>query len=1049
MSVQGLPPKQGLYDPRFEHDACGIGFVAHIKGQKSNRIVKQALTALRNMDHRGAQGSEVNTGDGAGILLQIPHIFFRQNCLNLQIELPEPEYYGVGMVFLPQDEPLRRKFEQVVEKVIAEEGQTLLGWRTVPVNNQSLGDVAKSGEPFVRQVFVGRSSDLSDADAFERKLYVIRKRAEHAIRRPETAGRQLFYVASLSCRTIVYKGMLTTSQLEEYYPELLDESVETALALVHSRFSTNTFPSWERAHPNRFLIHNGEINTLRGNVNWMHARQALLESDFFGDDINKLLPIIDEDGSDSAMFDNTLEFLVLAGRSLPHAAMMMIPEPWSNHETMSPEKRAFYEYHSCLMEPWDGPAAMVFTDGKQIAAVLDRNGLRPARYYVTKDDLIVLASEVGVLDIPAKDVVQKERLHPGRMLLVDLQEQRIVSDDEVKEKIAREFPYRAWLDEHLVPLDELPDPVHVHGPDHKTLQRRQTAFGYTYEVLDKMVKPMAQDAVDPIGSMGVDAPLAVLSKKPQPLYNYFKQLFAQVTNPPIDAIREEIITATTTTLGPERNLLDPQPESCRQIEVKTPILTNEEFAKLIHLDSDGWKSQVLSTLFDVHRGGQGLKQALDDLFAAADEAVDAGANVLVLSDRGIDEERAAIPALLAVAGVHHHLIRNGKRMKVGLVIESGEPREVHHFALLIGYGASAINPYLALESIDDMILQAVLTDLDFDDAVHNYVKAATKGVVKVLSKMGISTIQSYHGAQIFEAVGLSQEVVDQYFTWTPSRIEGIGLDEIAQEVKMRHQHAFAQNGDVALDSGGHMRWRRDGEAHLYNPQTVHMLQYACRTDDYNVFKQYSAQVNDHSAEHFTLRGLLNLKPSGNSVPIDEVEPVESIMKRFKTGAMSYGSISKEAHETLAIAMNRLGGKSNTGEGGEDPARFVPDENGDLRRSAIKQVASGRFGVTSNYLVNATEIQIKMAQGAKPGEGGQLPGRKVYPWIAEVRHSTPGVGLISPPPHHDIYSIEDLAAHSRPEKRESSGSHQRETGCGSWRGYDCSRCCQGQGGRGAD
>ncbi|MCF8565305.1 glutamate synthase large subunit [Alicyclobacillus tolerans] len=1008
MSVQGLPPKQGLYDPRFEHDACGIGFVAHIKGQKSNRIVKQALTALRNMDHRGAQGSEVNTGDGAGILLQIPHIFFRQNCLNLQIELPEPEYYGVGMVFLPQDEPLRRKFEQVVEKVIAEEGQTLLGWRTVPVNNQSLGDVAKSGEPFVRQVFVGRSSDLSDADAFERKLYVIRKRAEHAIRRPETAGRQLFYVASLSCRTIVYKGMLTTSQLEEYYPELLDESVETALALVHSRFSTNTFPSWERAHPNRFLIHNGEINTLRGNVNWMHARQALLESDFFGDDINKLLPIIDEDGSDSAMFDNTLEFLVLAGRSLPHAAMMMIPEPWSNHETMSPEKRAFYEYHSCLMEPWDGPAAMVFTDGKQIAAVLDRNGLRPARYYVTKDDLIVLASEVGVLDIPAKDVVQKERLHPGRMLLVDLQEQRIVSDDEVKEKIAREFPYRAWLDEHLVPLDELPDPVHVHGPDHKTLQRRQTAFGYTYEVLDKMVKPMAQDAVDPIGSMGVDAPLAVLSKKPQPLYNYFKQLFAQVTNPPIDAIREEIITATTTTLGPERNLLDPQPESCRQIEVKTPILTNEEFAKLIHLDSDGWKSQVLSTLFDVHRGGQGLKQALDDLFAAADEAVDAGANVLVLSDRGIDEERAAIPALLAVAGVHHHLIRNGKRMKVGLVIESGEPREVHHFALLIGYGASAINPYLALESIDDMILQGVLTDLDFDDAVHNYVKAATKGVVKVLSKMGISTIQSYHGAQIFEAVGLSQEVVDRYFTWTPSRIEGIGLDEIAQEVKMRHQHAFAQNGDVALDSGGHMRWRRDGEAHLYNPQTVHMLQYACRTDDYNVFKQYSAQVNDHSAEHFTLRGLLNLKPSGNSVPIDEVEPVESIMKRFKTGAMSYGSISKEAHESLAIAMNRIGGKSNTGEGGEDPARFVPDENGDLRRSAIKQVASGRFGVTSNYLVNATEIQIKMAQGAKPGEGGQLPGRKVYPWIAEVRHSTPGVGLISPPPHHDIYSIEDLA-----------------------------------------
>lgn len=1010
MKPMGLPPKQGLYDPQFEHDACGIGFVANIKGKQSNEIVHQALTVLKNLDHRGGQGSETNTGDGAGILLQIPHAFLQQECAKLQITLPDHGHYGVGMVFLSPDEQERLAAEQALEAIIKEEGQVLLGWRTVPVDNTTLGDTAKSVEPFIRQVFVGRSDKITDAAAFEVKLYVIRKRAEKAIRYAGIPGGQYFYFPSFSSSTIVYKGMLTTDQLEAYYQDLREPSVETALALVHSRFSTNTFPSWERAHPNRYVIHNGEINTLRGNVNWMHARQAQCQSDLFGEDMGKILPVIDPDGSDSSMFDNTLEFLMLSGRSLPHAAMMMIPEPWSKHESMSDEKKAFYEYHSCLMEPWDGPAAMAFTNGRQIGAVLDRNGLRPARYYVTSDDLIVMASEVGVLDIPADKIVLKERLRPGRMLLVDTVEGRIVRDDELKSRIAAEHPYREWLDEQLVDLENLPEADQVQEADHATVTRRQIAFGYTYEDLRKVFEPMAGSGVEPMGAMGFDAPLAVLSDRPQRLYNYFKQLFAQVTNPPIDGIREEIVTSSDTTIGPEGNLIDPQPESCKQIRVKSPILSNEELAKLKGMNTSDFKAVTLPILFKVSEGSAGMEAALEELWRKADEAIAGGATLLVLSDRGIDKDHAAIPALLAVSSTHHYLIREGKRTRASLLLESGEPREIHHFALLIGYGASAINPYLALESLDDMVENGMLAGVSRYKAAANYLKAATKGVVKVLSKMGISTIQSYRGAQIFEAIGLSQSVVDKYFTWTPSRVGGIDIHVIAQEVLAHHEQAYPSQeaADLVLDAGGEYQWRSEGEHHIYNPQSIHALQQSCRNNDYAEFKKYSAMIDDQSAKHATLRGLLEFRGTAGSVPIEEVESVDEICKRFKTGAMSFGSISKEAHESLAIAMNRIGGKSNTGEGGEDPARFERDANGDLRRSAIKQVASGRFGVTSHYLVNADEIQIKMAQGAKPGEGGQLPGRKVYPWVAEVRGVTPGVGLISPPPHHDIYSIEDLA-----------------------------------------
>lgn len=1006
----GLPPKQGLYDPQHEKDACGMGFVANIKGLKSHAIIQQALTVLENMEHRGGQGSEPNTGDGAGILLQIPHAFFARELKGQGIELPAGGDYAVGMLFLSQDESVRSKHERELEAIIREEGQTLIGWRTVPTNDEKLGHSAKTVKPFVRQVFIGRDASLQDELAFERKIYVIRKRAELAIRYSGMEGADSFYFSSFSSKKIVYKGMLTTEQVRSFYTELNDEAMETAIALVHSRFSTNTFPSWERAHPYRYLIHNGEINTLRGNVNWMHARQTLFASELFGADLDKIKPIINPDGSDTAMFDNTLEFLYLSGRSLPHAAMMMVPEPWANHEGMSDEKKAFYEYHSCLMEPWDGPAAMAFTDGTQIGAILDRNGLRPARYYVTKDDVIILGSEAGTVHVDPENVVYKDRLRPGRMLLVDTREGRIVSDEEVKAQIAAEHPYREWLDEHLVGLDELPDAPELPEPDHETVQQRQQAFGYTFEDLRKVLEPMAGSGVEPIASMGYDAPLAILSERPQRLFNYFKQMFAQVTNPPIDAIREEIITATGTTLGPERNLLNPEPESARQIRLATPVLSNEDFAKLRHVRRPGFKSITLPTLFVAADGVEGLRFALKQMCEAADRVIGKGHNVLILSDRGVDLENAAIPSLLAVSALHHHLIREGTRTRVSILLESGEPREVHHFALLLGYGVSAVNPYLAFETLDDMISQGMLRGVTHDKAVKNFIKAATKGVVKILSKMGISTIQSYRGAQIFEAVGLNQEVVDQYFTWTETRIGGIGLDVIAEETLKHHHRAFSeQEGrDKELDSGGEYQWRKDGEDHLFSPQTIHTLQMASRANDYKLYKKFSTLVQGEDKKHMTLRSLIDFDYTAEPVPLDEVESVESIVKRFKTGAMSYGSISKEAHEALAIAMNRIGGRSNTGEGGEDPARFIPDANGDSRRSAIKQVASGRFGVTSNYLVNADEIQIKMAQGAKPGEGGQLPGRKVYPWVAEVRGSTPGVGLISPPPHHDIYSIEDLA-----------------------------------------
>jgi glutamate synthase (ferredoxin) len=1007
----GLPAKQGLYDPQFEHEACGVGFVVNMKGKKSHDIVQQALQVLVNLDHRGACGCEANTGDGAGILMQMPHDFLAAACGKLGIKLPAIGSYGAGMLFMPPDKRERESVRNIFEAIIKDEGQVLLGWRDVPTDNSSLGNTAKASEPFMMQVFIGQGKGMADEIAFERKLYVIRKRAEHDIRYSKTvAGGGWFYVSSLSCRTIIYKGMLMPEQVAKYYADLRDPGMVTALALVHSRFSTNTFPSWDRAHPYRYMAHNGEINTLRGNINWMHAGQANFKSELFGKDIAKILPVINTDGSDSAMFDNSLEMLVMTGRELPHAMMMMIPEPWENHESMSPEKRAFYEYHSCLMEPWDGPASIAFTDGVRIGACLDRNGLRPSRYYVTKDDMVIMASEAGVLEIPPDRIATKGRLQPGRMFLVDTQEGRIVSDEELKSKYARAHPYQKWLDENHVLLKDLADPGFRTEPGHQTVLQRQQAFGYTFEDLRFIVGPMANDGVQPLGSMGTDTPLAVLSNKPQLLYNYFKQLFAQVTNPPIDPIREENITSTETMVGSRGSLLHPTPESCALIKLEHPLLTNEDLEKLRHVNRRGFKAATIPIVFPSKDGAKGLEAALERLFAEADQAVAGGASILILSDRGISPENAPIPALLAVAGLHHHLIRAGTRSKVGLVLESGEPREVHHFALLIGYGCSAINPYLAFETIDDMIHEGMLPGVDHKKGVKHFIKAAVKGVVKTMAKMGISTIQSYRGAQIFEAVGLNSSVIDKYFTWTASRIEGVGIEVIAEEVLKRHRHAFPDrqvNG--ALEAGGQYQWRADGEFHLFNPQTIHKLQIGCRTNSFKIFQEYTDLVNNQSKNLCTLRGLLDFKWAEKPLPIEEVESVEEIVKRFKTGAMSYGSISKEAHEALAIAMNRLGGKSNTGEGGEDPDRYVwTNERGDSKNSAIKQVASGRFGVTSHYLVNARELQIKMAQGAKPGEGGELPGKKVFPPIAKTRGTTAGVGLISPPPHHDIYSIEDLA-----------------------------------------
>ncbi|MGB3311253.1 MAG: glutamate synthase large subunit [Nodosilinea sp.] len=1025
MTLIQPPQAQGLYHPQYEHDACGVGFIVHMKGAQSHSIVDQGLTILVNLSHRGAVGAEANTGDGAGILLQMPHKFMAKVAAAEGMTLPAPGQYGVGFFFASPNGGDRAKGRQIFEQIAAEEGQKVLGWRDVPTDNGPLGETAKASEPFMQQVFIQRSGDLADDQAFERKLYIIRKRTHSAIH--TTGIDPYWYATSLSCRTVVYKGMLTPEQVGLYFPDLADSDMESALALVHSRFSTNTFPSWERAHPYRYVAHNGEINTLRGNINWMYARQSMFESAVFGDSLERAQPLINKEGSDSGIFDNTLELMTLAGRSLPHAMMMMVPEPWTAHESMSPEKKAFYEYHACLMEPWDGPAAIAFTDGTMMGAVLDRNGLRPSRYTVTKDDLVIMASEAGVLPIEPENVAYKGRLEPGRMFLVNMDEGRIVSDEEIKQQIATEQPYREWLDQHLVKLADLPgaaDPAGVNGngkdpvgaqhavplPNPAPLSILQTAFGYSFEELRLLLKPMAENGVEAIGAMGTDTPLPVLSNKPRLLYDYFHQLFAQVTNPPIDSIRESIITSADTTIGSERNLLKPEPESCRLINLKTPIITNAELAKLKHAGSQGFPSVTLPMVFTAAEGEAGLKAALDEIFQAADEAIASGTSLIILSDRTIDADHAPIPALLAVAGLHHHLIRNGSRTRVGLVLESGEPREVHHFATLIGYGCGAINPYLVFDTIEGMIADQLLPPMEFDKACQNFIKAVTKGVIKIASKIGISTIQSYRGAQIFEALGLNHTVIDQYFTWTASRIQGVGLDVLAEEALKRHRHAFPDRPTehVTLDVGGDYQWRKEGEAHLLSPQVIHTLQKAVRTGDYEAYKQYAALVNEQEKQLFRLRDLLQFKQR-EPIPLEEVEPVEAITRRFKTGAMSYGSISKEAHEALAIAMNRLGGKSNTGEGGEDPDRYTwTNEKGDSKNSAIKQVASGRFGVTSLYLSQAKEIQIKMAQGAKPGEGGQLPGRKVYPWIAKVRHSTPGVGLISPPPHHDIYSIEDLA-----------------------------------------
>ena len=1011
----GLPPRQGLYDPSNEHDSCGVGFVVDIHGRRSHRLVHDGLTVLRNLNHRGACGCENNTGDGAGLLIQIPHEFLVERCRAEGIDLPEPGAYGVGAFFASPERGQRLFGKSVFEQIVAEEGQTFLGWRALKTDNSSLGGGAAPPSPRCTTPWSAAGRRSADADAFERKLYVIRKRFESEIEESGLDDHRFFYFASLSCRTLVYKGMLTPDQLGAYFADDLDdERLVSALCMVHSRFSTNTFPSWELAHPYRMISHNGEINTLRGNINWMRAREALFESDLYEPgDVKKLLPIIREGLSDTACLDNAVELLARSGYGLAHAMMMLIPEAWENHETMSQAKKDFYAYHSCLMEPWDGPASIGFTDGKVIGAVLDRNGLRPSRYWVTKDGLVIMASEVGALDVAPEDVVLKGRLEPGKMFLVDLEQQRIVDDEELKHSIATARPYGKWLRESMVPLAEVPEAPHVPGPDHETLLHRQQAFGYNLEDLKFILGPMGNNGEESLGSMGTDTPLAVLSDRPQPLFNYFKQLFAQVTNPPLDAIREELVTSVLTGAGGECNLLMPAPESCRQIALDIPILDNDELARLKLLDNwRGFKSSTLPMLFPAAEGAKGLEEALEALFEMATEAIERGSNLLILTDRGVDARLAPIPSLLACAGLHHHLVRQGLRSRAGLIIECGDAREVHHFALLFGYGAGTINPYVAFETLDDMISQGIIKPgIDHAEAVYRYRKAIKKGVVKVMSKMGISTLQSYRGAQIFEAVGLSEEFVNRYFDKTASRIGGVGLEEIARETLYHHSRAYAPRevGPTLLEEGGQYQWRREGEFHLFNPETVYRLQHATRSGRFDIFKKYSQAVDDQNERLCTLRGLFDFKlDKCQPIPIEEVEPIESIVKRFATGAMSYGSISGEAHETLAIAMNRLGGKSNTGEGGEDSARFVAEANGDSRRSAIKQVASGRFGVTSEYLVNADEIQIKMAQGAKPGEGGQLPGHKVWPWIAKVRHSTPGVALISPPPHHDIYSIEDLA-----------------------------------------
>ncbi len=1007
MNIDGLPAKQGLYDPLFEHDACGMGFVAHIKGYKSHQVIEDALTVLENLSHRGASGADENTGDGAGILLQIPHDFFKRECGVLGFDLPEPGDYGVGMIFAHRYDDFRNTQMQTFEQIVNEEGQRILGWREVPIDKTAIGETAKSVMPRFIQVFIARDAAVSDPMDFERKLYIIRKRAEKTIIPMCEVKGGTFYVASLSSKTIVYKGMLTAEQLRNFYLDLSDLDFASSLAMVHSRFSTNTFPSWERAHPNRYIVHNGEINTIRGNVNWMKARQKVIDSPLF-EDITKVYPIIDDTGSDSAMFDNCVEFLHLTGRSLAHAMMMMIPEPWEKNEHISAERREFYKFNNFIMEPWDGPSAIAFCDGTLIGGILDRNGLRPARYYVTTDERVILASEVGVIDIKPEHVKYKGRLEPGKMLLIDTEAQRIISDDEIKQSVARLHPYKEWNQQHIANLAEFPSVTPAESSDNRNLLVEQKAFGYTFEDIYMTIQPMALQGLDPVGSMGMDSPLAVLSEQPQMLYLYFKQLFAQVTNPPIDGIREEIVTSSSLPLGSTGNLLDPHRNNSACILMEHPILTNEQLQSLKNLNNERFKSATISILYQVSAGAVAMNKALERIFREADRAIEAGANIIILSDRGVNETMAPIPALLASSGLHHHLIRREIRTKVGIVLESGEPREVHDFCTLVGYGVTVVNPYLALDTIRQLHEQDGLQGLSFAAAQQNYIKASVKGMLKVMTKMGISTMRSYHGAQVFEAVGLKKDLVDRYFTMTPSRLDGIGLEEIARESRMRHDSAYhaANPCRDTLEVGGYFQCKENGELHLYNPETIYLLQRACRESNYHLFKEFTRKINEEQV--YTLRNLLDFNiNAGDTIAIEEVEPVESIVKRFKTGAMSYGSISQEAHECLAIAMNRLGGKSNSGEGGEDPARYEPAKNGDMKNSAIKQVASGRFGVTSNYLVHASEIQIKMAQGAKPGEGGQLPGEKVYPAIARVRHSTPGVDLISPPPHHDIYSIEDL------------------------------------------
>ncbi len=1006
--------EHGLYRPAYEHDACGMGFVAHLKGEKSHSIIADALTVLDHMSHRGACGCDPETGDGAGIMTQIPHDLYSELCAEQGFTLPASGRYAVGMLFLPRDAAKKAQAKALIERIATADKLPVLGFRSVKVNPDACGWLARESMPDFEQVFLGVPGDSADPDheKFERQLYLTRRRIENAALAAGLTASAGFYICSWSSRTVVYKGLLIPYQFPRFYADLADTRMKSGLALVHSRFSTNTFPSWPRAHPYRYIVHNGEINTLRGNVNWMNARERQFKSEKFGADITQLLPVLNQDGSDSGIFDNALEALVQSGRSLPHSVMMMIPEAWEKHDAMSEGKRAFYEYHACMMEPWDGPASIAFTDGTIVGAVLDRNGLRPSRYYVTKDDVVIMASEVGVLDIAPERILRKDRLQPGRMFLVDTAQGRIIDDKEIKEGMAARKPYAKWLRENMLRLDQLPVPDPSRLPlewDSKTLLKRQRAHGYTREDVRIVIRPMAINGEESIGSMGNDTPLAVLSDKPQLVFNYFRQTFAQVTNPPIDPLREELVMSLRVMLGAEKNLFEETPDHCHRLLLKKPIITNEQLQSIKDLDFRQLRTKTLSMLFPIEGHGAGLEKALERLCADAEKAIDQGFSVLVLSDRGHNEYDAPIPSLLATAAVHHHLIRKGKRTLCGLVVESGEPREVMHFCLLLGYGASAINPYLAYETLHDQVQAGNTQKIDGVKAVENYLKACHKGIQKVMSKMGISTLQSYQGAQIFEAIGLHTTVIDKYFTATVSRIEGVGLEEIAAEVAVRHHiaHEVPSLLNPELEPGGIYQWRRRGEYHIYNPETVASLQHAVRSANYQLFKKYSSKVNDNSKQLCTIRGLLEFKKSA-PIPLTDVEPASEIVKRFKTGAMSFGSISKEAHENVAIAMNRIGARSNTGEGGEDAERYKPLANGDSKRSAIKQVASGRFGVTSHYLVNSDELQIKMAQGAKPGEGGQLPGHKVDEVIARVRYATKGVGLISPPPHHDIYSIEDLA-----------------------------------------